>query len=349
MEGIQVILFCLTIFQVFTFNEGAKKVNSAEKKTEYLEKTLTAVTGQLMLQQFFNEQRVRTEGQSGIKAVRQRRGGTKNYFVESHTGYAAASIHDHSNNIRTVGMGEVTAVLNGIEFRTRHNDYRLYMPHRTSDKYHAVEPVPFPDVPKEVSDKNTIDEQIEEMRKWFKAWRDQDYSERDYRKYFKPVLCYMEGAWTNSGNKIDEPFSSDRHFIDAKSWMELHEKMRYVAYSGTKSRGENLSFLPTKIMKLINNTIPEFAQWNYRILCHPLEKDLPLNRLRVVEDLSSRMMTRKNIHQHLNSRAARFQVNTRDQDQFHDRPQGRGLLDELMEQIPGKDNYQGKYFLCIKH
>ena len=39
-----------------------------------------------------------------------------------------ASIHDHANNIRTVGMGEFVAVLNGVEFRTRHNDYRLYMP-----------------------------------------------------------------------------------------------------------------------------------------------------------------------------------------------------------------------------
>ena len=38
-----------------------------------------------------------------------------------------AAIHDHANNIRTVGMGEFVGVLNGIEFRTRHNDYRLYM------------------------------------------------------------------------------------------------------------------------------------------------------------------------------------------------------------------------------
>ena len=39
-----------------------------------------------------------------------------------------AAIHDHANNIRTVGMGEFVAVINGVEFRTRHNDYRLYMP-----------------------------------------------------------------------------------------------------------------------------------------------------------------------------------------------------------------------------
>ncbi len=61
-----------------------------------------------------------------------------------------ASIHEHANNIRTVGMGEFIGVLNGVEFRTRHNDYRLNMPHTSSTQYHAFEPVPFPDVPPEV-------------------------------------------------------------------------------------------------------------------------------------------------------------------------------------------------------
>ena len=65
------------------------------------------------------------------------------------------------------------------------------------------------------------------MREWFKAWRDQDHSTRDYRKYFKPVLCYLEGAWTRPGNSIDEPFHSDRHFVDAKNWFDLQEKFRY--------------------------------------------------------------------------------------------------------------------------
>ncbi len=72
-----------------------------------------------------------------------------------------ASIHDHSNNVRTVGMGEVIAVLNGVEFRTRHNDYRLNMPHRTSRKYNAFEPIPFPEVPPEVTRRpNNIPAQV---------------------------------------------------------------------------------------------------------------------------------------------------------------------------------------------
>lgn len=48
-------------------------------------------------------------------------------------------------------MGELVAVLNGVEFRTRHNDYKMRMPHRTSQVYGATEDVPYPDVPPEVT------------------------------------------------------------------------------------------------------------------------------------------------------------------------------------------------------
>ncbi len=48
-------------------------------------------------------------------------------------------------------MGEVIAVLNGVEFRTRHNDFQLNMPHRTSTEYNAYQPIPFPNVPPEVT------------------------------------------------------------------------------------------------------------------------------------------------------------------------------------------------------
>lgn len=38
----------------------------------------------------------------------------------------------------------------------------------------------------------------------------------------KANLCYLEGMWTNaSPDTIDEPFTSDRHAIDAKSFFDL--------------------------------------------------------------------------------------------------------------------------------
>ena len=48
---------------------------------------------------------------------------------------------------------------------------------------------------------------------------------RDYRPYFKPVLCYLEGAWTHAGETVEEPFVSERHSIDARTWDELIEKV----------------------------------------------------------------------------------------------------------------------------
>ncbi|KAI0230665.1 hypothetical protein LSAT2_019023, partial [Lamellibrachia satsuma] len=95
---------------------------------EALKRRVTTLARQLVMQQLFVEERVRSDGDSGIKQVRHYYEGTRPYHSASHTGSSVASIHDHSNNVRTVGLGEFIAVLNGVEFRTRHNDYGLRMP-----------------------------------------------------------------------------------------------------------------------------------------------------------------------------------------------------------------------------
>ena len=198
------------------------------------------------MQQMFVEERIRSDGDSGVKQVRVSRSGSRNYFSEAHGDAGRLlAIHEHANNVRTAGLGEFTAVLNGVEFRIRHNDFRTFMPSRTNKEYPKTEPIPFPEVPPEVKNKATVDEQIAEMREWFKAWKDQDHSVRD----FNPVLCYLEGAWTTATKDIDEPFDSDRHFIDAKTWFELQEKVRFTSYTGRKDNLENFSFLPTTIIE----------------------------------------------------------------------------------------------------
>ena len=316
------------------------------KRLETLSNTVGALSRQMMLQQLFIEERIRSEAHSGVKQVRHSREGTRNYYADTHTSSnRLLAIHEHANNDRTVGMGEFIAVMNGVEFRTRHNDYRLYMPHTTNKDWHATEPIPFPDVPPEVLKQPTLEEQIKEMREWFKAWNEQNYTARDYRKYFKPVLCYLEGAWTaDTKGNIDEPFESDRHFINAKSWFDLQEKIRFTSYTGRKDNLENFAFLPTTIIGMINDTFPVFAQWNYRILCHPLKRDVPLNRFRVVDEISPRLAARRTFKHHSTSRAARFQLNPFDTDGWKEGPNNKnwGLLDKLMSEVPGKDNYQGK-------
>lgn len=122
-------------------------------------------------------------------------------------------------------MGEFIGVLNGVEFRTRHNDFSLRSAARGDETYEKTEELTFPSVPPQVTSKGTVQEQIDEMVEWFKAFKEQNHSVRDYRDYFKPILCYLEGAWTRPKDSIDEPFESDRHSIDASSWYELQEKV----------------------------------------------------------------------------------------------------------------------------
>ena len=52
-------------------------------------------------------------------------------------------------------MGEIVAVLNGVEFRNRHNDYGLRMPSTTTAIYNRVEHIEFPPVPDTVLAKPT--------------------------------------------------------------------------------------------------------------------------------------------------------------------------------------------------
>ena len=63
------------------------------------------------------EEQNRAGTASGIKQIRVNRGGTKNYYFNDHGGRQMSSIHNHANNFNTIGMGEIVAVLNGIEFR----------------------------------------------------------------------------------------------------------------------------------------------------------------------------------------------------------------------------------------
>lgn len=238
-------------------------------------------------------------------------------------------------------MGEVTVVMNGVEFRTRHNDYSLQQPHETKKGYHDLQFIEFPDVPPAVLAKRSIQEQAEEMREWFKAWKTQSSKNRNYKKYFKPIMCYMEGSWTQSSDTIDEPFDSDRHFVDASSWWDLTEKVRFTAYSGTKSNNENYSFLPMKIMNLADGDNPVFAQWNYRILCAPLEQDIPTRFFRPIDDLSIRMREGKTVEEYANTRKGRFELSDFNNNNRDKERQCRYcFLDRIMAEIPGTDNYQ---------
>ena len=40
------------------------------------------------------------------------------------------------------------------------------------------------------------------MREYFRAFMEQNITIKDYVDYFKPVLAYIEGAWTLTGDEV---------------------------------------------------------------------------------------------------------------------------------------------------
>ncbi|KAH9496529.1 hypothetical protein Btru_043283 [Bulinus truncatus] len=308
-----------------------------QAKLQSLTDTVTALAKQTMILQELLEEKTRSDGQSGIKQVRHDTEGTKNYYGSSHIDTGVGGVHDHSDYIRLLGMGEVSAVINGVEFRTRHNDYRLTQKsgNRT---FLTMKDIPYPSVPESVTRLAKLEDQIEEMKKYFEAWATQNTSLRDYRPYFKANLCYMETMWINDPDTVlTEPYYSDRHHFDARSWDDLMSKNRYMTYTGTKDNFENLGFMPRKIMSVDPTTgIPTIGQLFYRILCHPIDHDIPFKYLKQREDLHwryPRNLTLKEVKE--KTRAARFSLNSDDDDDMFTT---YTELDKIMQTIPGMNN-----------
>ena len=311
------------------------------KTMETFDKRLEDLAHHQLSQDVYTGERLRHEGQSGIKQVRVRRGGTRTYYIAGHTSERVAGMHEHANFRHVLGLGEVVAVLNGVEFTTRHNDFHLVKPSTESTDFLATELITPPAVPPRVLELSSVDDQITEMREWFRAWRDQDHSVRDYREHFKPVLCYLEGAWFYPDQIPVDMIHSDRHHISSEDFHHLQTMHKFTSDSGRKQPQENLSFLPRSVQRVVNGT-PEFAQWNYRVLCQPLKDDLPLNRFRVVDDLASRMTSQNTFPDYSSSMKARYQLNPYDSSSFtNEKPAWFGLPDTLMAQVPGFNNHGG--------
>jgi hypothetical protein len=166
----------------------------------------------------------------------------------------------------------------------------------------------------------------------------------DYRPYFKPVLSYVEGNWTNDATELDEPFHSDRYHIDAKTWEQLHEKTRFLFASGGKNMAENLPYLPSKIMNMggPEKDVPETANWEYTMRAVEIDGDMPLHNLRPARDILTQLKdypSASTFADISDTRHARFQLNAKNSSTWFEGSIGREFMDELMEKIPGKDNY----------
>lgn len=242
-------------------------------------------------------------------------------------------------------------MLNGVEFRTMHNDYMLQMPSRHSRNYHATDKISYPPVPPSVKAKHTVPEQIAEMKEYFRAWRLQNSTIRDYKPYFKPVMCYMEGNWEWNTKHIHQLFASDTHHLNATDYDNLVDKVRFLSYTGEADYHEDVAYLPKKIMDVDSNGDPKYAQWTYRILCNPLQGDVPLKVFKPIDDIAVRVSKKYDMSTYSHTEDARFTV-AADQasaefdehegyGMFEDKAYAWGLLDKLMHQIPGVNNLRG--------
>ena len=60
----------------------------------------------------------------------------------------------------------------------------------------------------------------------FQAFQEGNHTIRDYRNYFKPTICYLEGGWTHpTGEMVEEPFISMMQSLGNITWDELIEKV----------------------------------------------------------------------------------------------------------------------------
>ncbi|KAK7091604.1 hypothetical protein V1264_009265 [Littorina saxatilis] len=105
--------------------EVRERLAALESQNWYLSRAL-------LLQQVAMEEYRRANGDSGITVIRNFRDGTQPYHSATHTSLSAIAVHNHANTVNTCGLGELDVVLNGVHFRTRHNDFPLAQPSTTS-------------------------------------------------------------------------------------------------------------------------------------------------------------------------------------------------------------------------
>ncbi|GFO49846.1 hypothetical protein PoB_007635100 [Plakobranchus ocellatus] len=72
-----------------------------DDRVSQLEGILHGLSRQVMLQQFFLEEKVRSDGNSGLKTTRLTKDGTRNFYQPAIIDRSYLAMHDHANYDRT--------------------------------------------------------------------------------------------------------------------------------------------------------------------------------------------------------------------------------------------------------
>ena len=145
-----VALLLLGSYLPVSTNEDTGELATRERRSlsqeEKLRRDLATLARQLKLQQFYVEETSRSSGASGLKRIRLNKQGSRPYLTPTYGDQNFAAMHDHANYKTTIGLGELIVVLNGVEFRTRHLDYKMRMKSKTQTRYGLMEDIPYPEV-----------------------------------------------------------------------------------------------------------------------------------------------------------------------------------------------------------
>ena len=193
--------------------------------------------------------------------------------------YAALNIHNHPNYDGMPGMAEFTAIVNGYYVRTRHNDYKTYIPAQGAylERQRLYAP--------------TINKVTESLATGVDAVTGAvDLTSNTQAKYMKEVfeqspqdcqwqMSYME-VWLEKVTNYDnfsDPTDSFRHSNAADNLRDIFDKGRAFNYSGHKNRLENLPFQPFTIRTVDELGRPVQAVVRYRINTYPVGNLAPIS------------------------------------------------------------------------
>ena len=291
----------------------------------------------------YEAEKFRWMGQSGLIGTRQYNyGGTKAYQRPFDISYTPMNIHTHSNYLGMQGMAELAMSFNGYYIRVRHNDYRDSMPHPTSGAYQLTQRVPRPTLPASVV--GTVDEQKAIMRDLYvRAYNTLQENAgakltAAEKALFRWDMSYAEVWWeVLTEGETSDPGESLRHLNVSNDVKTMLRDAQWYNYGGHKNTNENTGYWVAAIKEVNADGTPSFAILKYRILSMPvatLAEYLPSQLYDHVKDYKSLMRGGFADFTALkNSTWGRFRIKE-NRDRY-------GLLDVLVNKIPGLDNGPG--------
>lgn len=207
--------------------------------------------------------------------------------------YSTMNIHNHPNYFNTLGMGEISAIVNGMFVRTTHNDPWMTYSVPDADGIDGTNEIPAneigykgaalpPKVPDHIkqrplgitfnSTNNTTVYSMNEIVNGQSTLTQAEYfknmfTNNEYLSSCRWDLSYLEVAIEEigTGGRLFNYASSARHNQTGNTLQMLLTRAAYIAASGLKNISENDSFRAGIVPILKDDGSQTYAHVNYRL------------------------------------------------------------------------------------